>query len=86
MWIKSRGLVIGIIIFIIFSFYADYANSGRRIVKYKEIKIAYMNGYYDALHLNVKKIKEIQEDEKLLVLSVRGAAEKYISIVERMNQ
>jgi hypothetical protein len=50
-----------------------------------EIVIAYMNGYVEALQLDIIKIKKLKRDSTLLRKTVAEATEKYISTVEKMN-
>lgn len=50
-----------------------------------EIVITYMNGYVEALQLDLIKIKKLKNDSTLLRKNVAKATEKYISTVEKMN-
>ena len=50
-----------------------------------EILIAYMNGYVEALQLDIIKIRQLKRDSTLLRKTVTEATEKYISTVEKMN-
>ncbi len=46
---------------------------------------AYINGYYQALQLNIEKINERRKDEMILEKKVMEAGEKYRTIIDRMN-
>jgi hypothetical protein len=52
----------------------------------KAIVVAYMNGYVDALALNIKDIENLKADESLLRQKVEKKAADYILTVEKMNQ
>lgn len=45
-----------------------------------------MNGYYEALRLNIETIKALQENEDLMKQAVKNAGEKYIEMIEDMNK
>jgi hypothetical protein len=50
------------------------------------IFMAYLNGYVDALELDLKTIKMVKEDRDLLRKIAEQATSEYISIVEQMNK
>ncbi|MCF6147767.1 MAG: hypothetical protein E3K37_03820 [Candidatus Kuenenia sp.] len=82
---KIRMISITLLFFIFFVFCINYVYSGLKL-KFQEIKIAYMNGYYEALHLNIETIKALQENEDLLKQVVNNAGEKYLKMVEDLNK
>ena len=47
--------------------------------------IAYMNGYYQALQLDVAEIKKLKEDKESIKEKVKTAGEKYATIIDIMN-
>lgn len=53
---------------------------------YSVIRIAFMNGYLEALKLDVEQIKKMENDKVLLSKTVKAAAENYLTRVEGLNQ
>ena len=45
----------------------------------------YLNGYYQALQLDIEEINELKKDEQILKKKVMEAEEKYGTIIDRMN-
>lgn len=50
------------------------------------IRAAYMNGFVAALKLAPEKIQELKGNETLLEKAVEGEADKYVALVDKMNQ
>ena len=50
------------------------------------IRAAYINGYVAALKLPPEKIQEFKGNETLLEKAVEGEADKYLAVVNKMNQ
>jgi len=51
----------------------------------RELVIAYMNGYYQALQLDIEEIKRLQNDEDILKRKVKAAGGKYTNLIDIMN-
>jgi hypothetical protein len=54
-------------------------------MKRRELMIAYMNGYYQALQLDVEEIKKLQNDKDILKRKVKAAGGKYTNLIDIMN-
>ena len=50
------------------------------------IVLAYLNGYVDALQLDIETIKKLQKDKDRLRQEAERATLKYITLVEKMNE
>lgn len=53
--------------------------------KHRELRIAYMNGFIDALELPVDFIEKAKIDPELLKKQVLASADSYMETVERMQ-
>lgn len=53
---------------------------------YNTIRVSYMNGYIDALKLDIDEIKKLKQDKDLLRQEVKKAAARYLDLVENMNR
>ncbi|MBM4053424.1 MAG: hypothetical protein FJ264_01880 [Planctomycetes bacterium] len=82
---KIRLVSITLLFLLLFVFCINHVYPGLKL-KFQEIKIAYMNGYYEALRLNIETIKALQENEDLMKQAVKNAGEKYIEMIEDMNK
>jgi len=76
--------VIGLIVFfaIITSSYSDTISPRDENL----IKVAYMNGFYDALRLSMVHIKRLRSDKILFQKEIEIAAESYLNTVKKMNK
>lgn len=54
-------------------------------IRHRELRIAYMNGFIDALELPVDFIEKTKIDPELLKKQVRASADSYMETVERMQ-
>ena len=52
----------------------------------KVIKIAYMNGYVDAVTQDLEAIQAIKKDQGLLKKTVEASAENYVARVSLLNE
>lgn len=86
MRIKLRIIFSGFLLLFLFAVSIKYAYSEIDRAKYNEIRVAYMNGYYEALQLDVETILPLKSDDTLLKRTVLNAADKYITLVEGMNK
>ncbi len=87
MQMKRRSVYVGLLLLILFAFCINYAYSAmKKSTNYHDIRIAYINGYYEALHLNIDVIKQLQADEEKLKQAVLDAADRYIREVEKLNE
>jgi len=50
------------------------------------IMVAYMNGYADALRLNMDEINKLKTNQKFFRQTIEKAAAEYIITVENMNK
>ena len=85
MRLKKRLIPIVFMIIILFFMCINYTYSQLSPMKRKELMIAYMNGYYQALQLDVEEINELKNDKKILKKKVMDAGEKYATIIDIMN-
>ena len=53
---------------------------------YSIIRIAFMNGYLEALKLDNEKKTMLENDKALLTKTVQAASENYLTKVEGLNQ
>lgn len=49
------------------------------------IRIAFMNGYVEALSTDLETFRELKKDRQMLKETVEDSVEKYIDRVRRMN-
>lgn len=82
---KKRLILIAFMVIIIFSLCINYTYSQLSPTKRKELVIAYMNGYYRALQLDIKEIKELQNDKNNLKREVKAAGREYANLIDIMN-
>lgn len=54
-------------------------------IKHRELRIAYMNGFIDALELPADFIEKAKIDPELLKKQVLASADSYMETVERMQ-
>ncbi len=85
MYKKQLMLTASIVIIIISLYVCDYTYSALLPMKRRELVIAYMNGYYRALQLDIKEIKRLQNDKSILTHKVKTAGVKYADLIEIMN-
>lgn len=50
------------------------------------LRVAFMNGYLEALKLDEEQIKKLKKDESLLQEKVEKAADQYIGVLHGMNR
>ncbi len=82
---KKRFILIVFMAIITFSLCINYAYSQLSPMKRKELMLAYMNGYYQALQLDFEEIKKLQNDEDILKRKVKAAGGKYTNLIDIMN-
>ncbi len=63
----------------------NYTYSQLSPTKRKELVIAYMNGYYRALQLDIKELKELQKNKNKLKKKVKAAGREYANLIDIMN-
>ena len=86
MRIKLRLLSAGLLLLVLFAVCVNYAYSEIKKSKYNEIRVAYINGCYEALHLKIEVTKQLQTNEILLKQFVLDASDRYIAVVENLNK
>ena len=82
---KKRVAFISVFFLVIILLGAKLTYSALNERIFSTIKIAYMNGYVEALQLDVDYITMMKKDEGLLKKTVFEAAESYVVSVRRMN-
>lgn len=82
---KKRLIFIAFMVIIIFSMCINYTYSQLSPMKSRELMIAYMNGYYQALQLDIEEIKRLQNDNDILKRKVKDAGGKYTNLIDIMN-
>ena len=85
MHLKKRLILIVFMAMIFFSLCINYTYSQLSPMKRRELMIAYMNGYYQALQLDVEEIKKLQSDKVILKREVKTAGGKYTDLIDIMN-
>ena len=85
MHLKKRLILIVFMAMIFFSLCINYTYSQLSPMKRRELMIAYMNGYYQALQLDVEEIKKLQNDKDILKRKVKAAGGKYTNLIDIMN-
>ena len=85
MHLKKRLILIVFMAMIFFSLFINYTYSQLSPMKRRELMIAYMNGYYQALQLDIEEIKELQNDKNILKKEVKAAGGKYANLIDIMN-
>ena len=82
---KKRLIVIAFMVIVILSLCINYTYSQLSPMKRKDLVIAYMNGYYRALQLDIEEIKELQNDNNILKRIVKAAGKEYANLIDIMN-
>lgn len=78
-------LIVFLLLFIVFSG-GSYTYSAINERIYVTIRVAYMNGFVDALNLEMERIQQIKDNRAILKEEVRIASEKYEKYVREMNE
>lgn len=82
---KIQLITIAFIVNFILLFYTNYAYPQLSAQKSNELRIAFMNGYYEALQLDIEEIERLKKDKAILKKTIIDAAEKYIDKINTMN-
>lgn len=85
MHLRKRLILIVFMAIIFFSLCINYTYSQLSPMKRRELMIAYMNGYYQALQLDIEEIKKLQSDSDILKKKVKAAGGKYTNLIDIMN-
>ncbi|MBW1741583.1 MAG: hypothetical protein JRJ42_10705 [Deltaproteobacteria bacterium] len=87
---KKRLLTVAALLFIFFFAGINFTYSGLLKTRtWNMIRIAYMNGYTEALELDIEEIKELKKLKRNDIpfrQKVEEAADRYMRIVEDMNR
>ncbi len=84
---RPRVRVIAIVtIFILFFMAATHIYPEVKQRDSDIIKVAFMNGYVEAIKLESNEIQRLKADEELLRKHVEEAADRYLSILKGMNK
>ena len=82
---KKQLILIAFMVIIIFSLCINYTYSQLSPTKRRELVTAYMNGYYQALQLDIEEIKKLQNDKNILKKKVIAAGVQYANLIDIMN-
>ncbi len=82
---KKKLMLIVLIIISVISLCINYTYSQLSPSKRRELVIAYMNGYYRALQLDIEEIKRLQKDKGVLKHEVKVAGGKYANLIDILN-
>ena len=85
MHLRKRLILIAFMAIILFSLCINYTYSQLSPMRSRELMIAYMNGYYQALQLDIEEIKKLQNDKDILKRKVKAAGGKYTNLIDIMN-
>jgi len=82
---QSKCIVISVLLvtFVVIGAGYTYSAINQRI--YDTIKVAYLNGYVDALKLDIKKIERLKSDDGEMRTTVMEEAEAYVAKVMELN-
>ncbi|MBU0697809.1 MAG: hypothetical protein KKE59_00035, partial [Proteobacteria bacterium] len=76
---RNLKLIIAGILILIFIGGVNTAHSILTVRDYNIIRIAFMNGYIEALKLSTEEKKKLENDKTLLAKTVESAAEGYLT-------
>ncbi|MBL7181358.1 MAG: hypothetical protein ABIK98_10315 [Pseudomonadota bacterium] len=82
---RNLKLIIAGILILTFLGGVNTAHSILAVRDYNIIRIAFMNGYIEALKLSTEEKKKLENDKTLLAKTVESAAEGYLTRVENLN-
>jgi hypothetical protein len=82
---NSRLIIIGVLILILIGG-VNTAYSVLRNRDHHMLRIAFMNGYVEALNLNIEEIEKLRKNSTLLFETVNSAADRYLGKVNNLNQ
>lgn len=84
---STKHWVIGtLVLLVVFTAGAGISYSALKSGFGKVIKIAYMNGYVDAVRLDLERIKELKGNADVLRDIVQASSEEYLKKVSKLNQ
>jgi len=83
---SSNFFRLAILLLVIILLGANFASSAIDRKTLSTIEIAYMNGYVEALKLDLEIIKLVKSEKALLQESAAIAAGRYLDTVEAMNK
>ena len=86
MQIKNFKIIVAVILILSFIISVNMAYSVLNVRDYTLIRIAFMNGYVEALNLSAAEKEKLEKDKALLVKTVESAAERYTRKVEDINR
>ncbi len=72
--------------FFLFLLVPSYLNAGLNTFQFRIIKIAFMNGYVQALESEDGTIKRLRENKQFMEKFVKNEAEKYMQEVSSLNR
>jgi len=82
---KTQLTLIVLMVIIILSLCIKYTYSELSPLKRRELVTAYMNGYYQALQLDIEEIKKLQSNKGGLTHKVKTVGVKYADLIEIIN-
>jgi len=81
-----RFPAVALALFLVFCCGVRWSHSALSQRQQEVIRIAYMNGYMDALKMEPEKVKKLKQDKEKLRWSVEAAAQRYLNKIEAMNR
>ena len=86
MKVVKKWLIIAVAFFIVFFSGAGISYSTRQASYSKMIRIAFMNGYLEALKQNPARLEELKKDKNKMKNEITRAADAYIDKVWNLNK
>lgn len=84
---RKMKLLLIVLLFLCIAFNGvTYTYSAINEKIYVTIRVAYMNGFIDAMAQDIKKIEQIKENRAILKEEVQQASERYEKYVREMNE
>ncbi len=83
---KTRLISVVFTMIALYSVLIDCAYSELSPIKQRELEKAYMNGFVNALKLDIEDLERLKKDLNILKEEVIVSAQTYMVIVEEMNK
>lgn len=85
MRMNPKKMIVGILLLVLIGSVGT-AYSILRDRDHHMLRIAFMNGYVEALNLSVEEMKMLKKDKGLMYKAVNRAADRYLNRVNRLNR
>ena len=83
---RSIKIILTVILVLVILGSINTAYSGLNKKELNIIKIAFMNGFIEALKLSTEEKKRLENDMVAMQKAVESAAERYLEMVENLNK